>query len=166
MAAAFSSSGEDAITRTLEVAPDTLSNGSIEDVYEVRRTVKDIQEGDYKRIALQFPDELLHVSVPIYRLLRSELEPERQIYVLADTTYGSCCVDEVAAQHVDADVVVHYGHACLSPTSRLPVIYVFGQHPVDPEKAARALASVVTKETVLLLCDVSYAYQMGESLNL
>ncbi|KAG8961794.1 Diphthamide biosynthesis protein 2 [Tulasnella sp. 419] len=113
MAAAFSSSGEDAITRTLEVAPDTLSNGSIEDVYEVRRTVKDIQEGDYKRIALQFPDELLHVSVPIYRLLRSELEPERQIYVLADTTYGSCCVDEVAAQHVDADVVVHYGHACL-----------------------------------------------------
>jgi diphthamide biosynthesis protein 2 len=26
----------------------------------------------------------------------------------------SCCVDEVAAQHVDAQVVVHYGHACLS----------------------------------------------------
>lgn len=26
----------------------------------------------------------------------------------------SCCVDEVAVQHVDAQVVVHYGHACLS----------------------------------------------------
>lgn len=26
----------------------------------------------------------------------------------------SCCVDEVAAQHVDADLIVHYGHACLS----------------------------------------------------
>lgn len=55
--------------------------------------------------------------------------------MLADTTYGrwgrlaalmevqrlilrlafSCCVDEVAAQHVDADFVVHYGHTCLSP---------------------------------------------------
>jgi len=27
---------------------------------------------------------------------------------------SSCCVDEVSAQHVDADVVVHYGHACMS----------------------------------------------------
>ena len=26
----------------------------------------------------------------------------------------SCCVDEVAAQHVDADVMVHYGYACMS----------------------------------------------------
>jgi Putative diphthamide synthesis protein len=28
--------------------------------------------------------------------------------------YSSCCVDEVAAQHVDADALVHYGHACMS----------------------------------------------------
>jgi diphthamide biosynthesis protein 2 len=27
---------------------------------------------------------------------------------------SSCCVDEVAAQHVDADAVVHYGRACMS----------------------------------------------------
>jgi hypothetical protein len=26
----------------------------------------------------------------------------------------SCCVDEVAAQHVNADAMVHYGHACMS----------------------------------------------------
>lgn len=30
-------------------------------------------------------------------------------------TFGSCCVGEVAASHVDADCVVHCGHACLSP---------------------------------------------------
>jgi diphthamide biosynthesis protein 2 len=28
----------------------------------------------------------------------------------------SCCVDEVAAEHVNADLVVHYGHACMSPS--------------------------------------------------
>ena len=57
----------------------------------------------------------------------------RSLFVLADTSYGrspssshilphvsdrphpSCCVDEVAAQHVNADAVVHYGHACMSP---------------------------------------------------
>lgn len=31
------------------------------------------------------------------------------------TELYSCCVDEVAAQHVQADSVIHYGHACLSP---------------------------------------------------
>lgn len=34
----------------------------------------------------------------------------------------SCCVDEVAAEHINADVVVHYGRACLSPY----VSFVYG----------------------------------------
>lgn len=37
------------------------------------------------------------------------------LFVMADTTYGSCCVDEVGASHINADCVVHYGHTCLSP---------------------------------------------------
>ena len=37
------------------------------------------------------------------------------LFVMADTAYGSCCVDEVGASHVGADCVVHYGHTCLSP---------------------------------------------------
>src|SRR5205085_7855469 len=48
-----------------------------------------------------------------------------KLTILADTSYGACCVDEIAAEHVDADAVVHYGRACLSPTARLPVIYGF-----------------------------------------
>lgn len=40
---------------------------------------------------------------------------EVRLFVMADTTYGSCCVDEVGASHIDADCVIHYGHTCLSP---------------------------------------------------
>jgi diphthamide biosynthesis protein 2 len=36
-----------------------------------------------------------------------------KLYILGDTSYGSCCVDEVAAQHVDAQFIIHYGNACL-----------------------------------------------------
>lgn len=89
----------------------------------------------YVKIALQFPDELLHDSVPISLILKRELEGSCEVYIMADTSYGrcavlllyiinygavkkwhinSCCVDEVAASHVDADVIVHYGHACMS----------------------------------------------------
>lgn len=40
---------------------------------------------------------------------------EANVQILADTNYGSCCVDEVAAEHMSADAIVHYGRACLSP---------------------------------------------------
>jgi diphthamide biosynthesis protein 2 len=48
-------------------------------------------------------------------------EVEERLYILADSSYGTYCVDEVAAEHVDADVV-HYGRSCQSPPSRLPVV--------------------------------------------
>jgi hypothetical protein len=37
------------------------------------------------------------------------------LFVMADSTYGSCCVDEVGASRINADCVIHYGHTCLSP---------------------------------------------------
>ena len=75
-------------------------------------------------VKFQFPDELLKDSVRVVRALRSELRRRREsdgsdkdvsLFVMADTAYGSCCVDEVGASHVGADSVVHYGHTCLSP---------------------------------------------------
>jgi len=38
-----------------------------------------------------------------------------RVYVLGDTSYGSCCVDEVGAQHMCCDFIIHYGNACLQP---------------------------------------------------
>ncbi|SCZ89665.1 BZ3500_MvSof-1268-A1-R1_Chr9g10537 [Microbotryum saponariae] len=180
-------SGEDAITHTIDVEPEQFASEfeSLSDAYEVETTVHQIVDGAYQRvssspqsasvlqakcifhpqIALQFPDELLHDSVQIYHLLRARLEAHIELYVLADTTYGSCCVDEVAAQHVDADLIVHYGHTCLSPTLRLPVNYVLTKRPVDPSHAANSLAST-SKESldqdrraIVLMYDVAYAYK-------
>jgi diphthamide biosynthesis protein 2 len=37
-----------------------------------------------------------------------------EVFILGDTSYGECCVDEVNAEHNAADVVVHYGRSCLS----------------------------------------------------
>lgn len=53
------------------------------------------------------------------------------LYVLGDTSYGAESVDEVASEHVLADLVVHYGRAVLERTRRLPVYFVFGCQPMD-----------------------------------
>ncbi|GAA5893300.1 hypothetical protein JCM6882_007998 [Rhodosporidiobolus microsporus] len=179
---AIANSGEDAILRTLDVAPeaftDSLSEGavSLEEAYEVDLTVREIEEGGYLRIGLQFADEQLHDSVQVFLALRDRLGKERELYILADTTYGSCCVDEVAAQHVDADFIVHYGHTCLSPTARLPVLYILTKRAISPSLAASSLASSALPsllppssppsaddppppKAVILLYDVAYAYR-------
>ncbi|BGP25229.1 Diphthamide biosynthesis protein 2 [Rhodotorula toruloides] len=161
-------SGEEAIHRTVDVEPQAFVDSEIplDEAYEVGLTLSEIHKGGYQRIALQFADEQLHDAVAVYRALRARLPKERELYVLADTTYGSCCVDEVAAQHVDADFVVHYGHTCLSPTARLPVLYVLTKREIDPDHAANSLTSTSRAsleeqpaKAAIVFYDVGYAHK-------
>ncbi|KAH8948888.1 hypothetical protein BDL97_10G001200 [Sphagnum fallax] len=121
----------------------------------------------FKRVALQFPDELLEQSVSLMTTMRGELNQRGggdgiNLYVLADTTYGSCCVDEVAAAHVDAQCVVHFGHACLSRTSRLPVYYVFGNACINVQQCVMHIAEFrsLKKQALLVLFELEYAHAM------
>lgn len=53
MASSFSTSGEDALTKTVAVRPeDTPVPGSdeFEEYYELERTAREIEEGDYHRV--------------------------------------------------------------------------------------------------------------------
>ncbi|KAA1470859.1 diphthamide biosynthesis protein [Dentipellis sp. KUC8613] len=168
---AFASSGEDAIARPIsldeeEVQSTTnLSPKEFLEHYEIDRTAEAIRSSGFKRIALQFPDELLHDAVPIFRRLRERLMEGQELYVLADTSYGSCCADEVAAQHAEADSIIHYGHACMSKTYRLPVIYVFGKKSIDLADCVERLVAALKSSSsdlpkaVVLRHDVAYTHQ-------
>jgi hypothetical protein len=52
---AFSTSGEDAITRRIDVKVDTtadqLAAGEFDQFYEIERTTAELIEGDYKRVS-------------------------------------------------------------------------------------------------------------------
>lgn len=65
----------------------------------------------------KFPDEQLKDATRVVREVREKVGKKEGVglYVMADTTYGSCCVDEVGASHINADSVIHFGHTCLSP---------------------------------------------------
>ncbi|KAL9102744.1 MAG: hypothetical protein Q9163_002141 [Psora crenata] len=174
----------------------TLSNEQLQITYEIQRTISEIKKEKYKRIALQFPDDMLRDAARVFEALRnglvadaengktsrtngvddeslqqtqglkdSERSSEPRLYILGDTSYGACCVDEVAAEHVNADAVVHYGRACLSPTARLPVIYVFTVQPLrnipkiveDFENAYNDKA-----QKVILMADLPYQHVLHD----
>ena len=84
---------------------------------------------------------------------------EEKLYILADTSYGACCVDEIAAEHVDADVVVHYGRTCLSPTSKLPVLHVYTLQSLSRPDVIRGFEETFPhrNEKVILMADVTYS---------
>ncbi|KAF9189362.1 Diphthamide biosynthesis protein 2 [Haplosporangium sp. Z 767] len=167
----FADDGSSVIARQIEVHHSRLASeaqnkiNACSDIYEIERTVKVIKERGYKRIALQFPDDLLRDSGLVAQLIRNQTGSG--VYILADTSYGSCCVDEVAAQHISADAIIHYGRSCQSPTSRLPVIYVFGKQPVDVQDCASVFDGFFSKDKaqkIILMYDVIYTHCIDELL--
>lgn len=176
-----------------------LDDDELYTTYEIRRTVDEIRNGRWKRVALQFPDAMLIDAPRVYQALARGLsdartrsltgraalqrhssengddddaavklcnlnvtdaakDTEEQLFILADTSYGACCVDEVAAEHANADVVVHYGRSCLSPTARLPVIYCFTKPPLDVENVISVFKATYSElgEQVILMADIPY----------
>jgi len=64
---------------------------------------------------------------------------------------------------VGADCIVHYGRSCLSPTARLPLMYVFQRSPVDLPRCAGAFREQYpdAQSHVVVLYDVNYAHVIG-----
>ncbi|XP_067892485.1 2-(3-amino-3-carboxypropyl)histidine synthase subunit 2 isoform X2 [Heterodontus francisci] len=160
MTTVFSDNGSKAIQRSADVLEKTCRTSSreIDAVYEIERTCSFITDHGFKKVALQFPDELLIDASAIISKL--EKNTTAKLFILGDTSYGSCCVDEVAAEHLEADSIIHYGRACLSPSRRLPVMYVFGQKPIDVHQCAASFRALYPDKYthVIILCDVIYSY--------
>ncbi|XP_015278443.1 PREDICTED: diphthamide biosynthesis protein 2 [Gekko japonicus] len=160
MATTFSSDGADLMQRMVTPVgvgghPPTVG---LEEYYELDRTIAFVLDNKFTKVALQFPDELLSDSATI--AAKMEETTGSKIYILGDTSYGSCCVDEVAAQHVNAGAVVHYGPACLSPCCKLPVLHVFGRQPLDVMRCAEVFQELHPdlQAHVIVLSDVAYSH--------
>jgi diphthamide biosynthesis protein 2 len=191
-------------TPTTDFDTAKLNDVELYERYEVPRTAKEIHEGRWTKVALQFEDYMLPHAVRVYESLQRELDKfdfqslsndedglgkskfenksleseitdlsisqtspsasrRVRLFILADTSYGACCVDEIAAEHVGAEVVAHYGRACLSPTARLPVIYVFTTRQLDSQKLVETFEKTYTdkNQKIILMSDVPYSSQQN-----
>jgi diphthamide biosynthesis protein 2 len=114
----------------------------------------------YRNVGLQFPDNMLCYSQEICQRLK-ESSNVFNVFVLADTSYGNCCVDEVAAQHANVDFIVHYGHSCLSKITNIPTHLVFEREHLDLEILSSSLCeySKSNREAkILVLYDTVYEH--------
>lgn len=136
---------------------------------------------------------MIPFSAAILDDLKSGSTSGAELCILGDTSYGSCCVDEVshiltrpdlhndkmtkilslefifqvAAMHINADAIIHFGHACLSKVSRLPVHYVFLHFKFDATKFSESFHKRLPNhdEPILVFYSNGLFYQLGEDID-
>jgi len=94
---------------------------------------KATQQPDITHVALQMPEGLLLYACTIADIVQRFSPTVQTVSIMGDVTYGACCVDDLGAQALGADLLVHYGHSCLIPVTHtvIPCLYVFVEITVD-----------------------------------
>ncbi|OAG31932.1 2-(3-amino-3-carboxypropyl)histidine synthase [Nematocida displodere] len=100
--------------------------------FEIEKTIRQIKRRGSKKIALQFPEGIIHLSTVISDIIRCSTEVE-SVTILSDVVYGACCIDDISSHLIGCDLLVHYGHSCLFevPKCLVGVVYVFVEVSID-----------------------------------
>ncbi|KAL3497918.1 hypothetical protein ACH5RR_040650 [Cinchona calisaya] len=103
--------------------------------FEIHKCVWRVRSSSAKRVALQFPEGLLMCSLIISDILQT-FASVTHCFVLGDVTYGACCVDDISAAALSADLLIHFGHSCLVPIdfTAIPCLYIFVEIFIDVNK--------------------------------
>ena len=82
-------------------------------------------------MALQMPDGFIIYSLIIVDILEKFAGCE--CVVLGDITYGACCIDDLGANILGCNLIIHYGHSCLIPITDtvVKVLYIFVEIDID-----------------------------------
>ncbi len=89
--------------------------------FEEERIKQEVQKLGAKRVLLQMPEGLK----PEAPRLAAVVEKAGALPIIsADPCYGACDLAVDEAEHVGADLIVHFGHARVLKHEKLPTIYV------------------------------------------
>jgi len=123
--------------------------------FELEKSVQRILSLKASHVALQMPEGLLlYATVLVDALTRLAAPVLQQVSILGDVTYGACCVGDLDAQALGAQLLIHYGHSCLVPLQHtaLPCLYVFVEIQLDIPHLVDCLGATL-KQANNLECD-------------
>lgn len=95
-------SENNSLERDINVENKATKLSDIWNPNELNRCIKFTREGSFASVCLQFSDDFINYSVEIEKQLKKHIDSK--VYLLADTSYGSCCVDEVTTSILNNNV--------------------------------------------------------------
>ena len=77
-------------------------------------------------ISLQFSPELQNeFQIQLYSLLKDKINSNKKLFIIGDTSYSSCCCDEVTAMHLNVDIIIRVGSSCFTRNSKIPIYFLY-----------------------------------------
>ena len=70
------------------------------------------------------------------------------IIIIGDITYGACCIDDIDCNILECDLLIHYCHSCLIPSTKclVEILYVFVEINIDIEHLIKTIELNFPKE--------------------
>jgi 2-(3-amino-3-carboxypropyl)histidine synthase len=101
--------------------------------FEVAKSVDRILQLQASHVALQMPEGLLLYATVLSDVMKRLAPCLITVSILGDVTYGACCVDDLGAKALGAQLLIHYGHSCLVQLQHtaIPCLYVFVEITID-----------------------------------
>ncbi|KAI5189241.1 2-(3-amino-3-carboxypropyl)histidine synthase [Nematocida minor] len=125
--------------------------------FELQKTIRQIERRKSKRVAIQFPEGIIHLSTIISDIIRSNTNVE-SVFILSDVVYGACCIDDVSAHLIDCDLLIHYGHSCLFEVTKslIQVMYIFVEIQFDIAHCMKLVNKHINTDDLSILGTIQY----------
>ena len=139
--------------KLLTLAISKLPSNYNFEIYKSRDKIKQISNKKKSRakVALQFPDGLMCFSILISDILTTFGKCET--IILGDITYGACCIDDIDCNILECDLLIHYCHSCLVPSTKclVEILYIFVEINIDIEHLVKTIEYNFDKSYYLYL---------------
>ncbi|KAJ3539303.1 hypothetical protein NM688_g6380 [Phlebia brevispora] len=127
-----------------EILQDAQLNAAIKQLpsnysFEIHKTIYHIRKNESAMVALQLPEGLQMFACTIADII--ERFTSALTVIMGDVTYGACCIDDYTAVALGCDMLIHYGHSCLVPTTvtTIKTLYVFVEIAIDSQHLSQTI---------------------------
>ena len=161
----------DSITKNADLIKAISSTLPPDYEFEIFKTLWKIDQLECKHVALQMPEGLLMYATVIGDILKRFCVKGTltSVSVLGDVTYGACCIDDLGARALGADLLVHYGHSCLVPMTStvIPCLYVFVEIRIDVQHFCECVCATIAEGVALdIMGTVQFRSAVAEAAKL
>jgi len=130
---------------------------------EEAKIVAEIRSRGSKRVLLQMPEGLKPVGYRLSKMLEDNAGVE--VFVSGDPCYGACDLALTPKAHVQADLLVHVGHAEIPgefPQESVLYVEARADEPVD-ELVEQAANMLETERTIGIASNIQHIHQLDKA---
>ena len=127
-------------------------------IIDEKRIFKEIEEKDPASVSLNGPDGIL----PQVQETANKISEKFKIpvYVLADTTWGTCDMNSMGSKVLGADIQFNIGHTINTEVYEKNLILIDAYDDVGFDSVAKKCVEILNGKTISLVTDSQHLHQM------